>query len=435
MKRSSRANSGLHLGVFTAALLLTPLYTYDATPNGESDPGEPYFPETKSDPALDRQDIARVLGPAAHRNEFPDHLQIESGDLNLRVKVNYTLDQDLHNMLAGIYKRYRPDYACFVAMDPVTGAVLTLTSYMRAEEDWGNLALRSVYPAASVFKMVTATAAMDSGQANPETVIPFNGKSTTLYKNQVLQHKDNKWTRYPTLTEAFAKSMNPVFGRLGVFTVGGEKLDMYATRFGFNQPLNSDLDLEQSAVRMIFDNQWTIAEASSGFTRDINLSPVHAASMAGSVINGGHVMEPFVVDSLLDGKGLVIYENEPGVVSKAMDAGTTTQLRKLMQQTVKAGSARTSFSKYDRSGPLKEIEVGGKTGSLTGMSPKGRHDWFVGYGIADDGRRIAFASLIINKEKWYVRSSYVARKFLEHYFTVTPPPSDIQAAEQVTQVD
>ena len=80
-------------------------------------------------------------------------------------------------------------------------------------------------------------------------------------------------------------------------------------------------------------------------------------------------------------------------------------------------------------------KVTGKTGSLTGMSPKGRHDWFVGYGVAADGRRIAFASLIINKEKWYVRSSYVARKFLEHYFTNTPSPVDIDAVEKVTQAN
>jgi cell division protein FtsI/penicillin-binding protein 2 len=435
MKRSSRANSGLRLGILTAALLLTPFYSHDGTPNTEGGLGEPYFEEEEPVTLVDRQDISRSLGPVAHKNEFPDHLEIVAGEISLRVRVDYTLDQGLHDMLAAIYKRYRPDYACFVAMDPDTGAVLTLTSYMRANEDWGNLALRSVYPAASVFKMVTATAAMDSGLANPDTVVPFNGKSTTLYKKQVLQHKDNKWTRYPTLKEAFAKSMNPVFGRLGVFTIGGENLANYAVRFGFNRPLNSDLDIDQSIIRMTFDDQWSIAEASSGFTRDINISPVHAASMAGSVINGGQVMEPFVVNTLMDGQGLVLYENEPGVISRSMDAGTTDQLRKLMQQTVKSGSARTSFSKYDRSGPLKEIEVGGKTGSLTGMSPRGRHDWFVGYGVAGDGRKIAFASLIINKEKWYVRSSYIARKFLEHYFTTTPPPVMIQAAQQVSQLD
>jgi len=62
------------------------------------------------------------------------------------------------------------------------------------------------------------------------------------------------------------------------------------------------------------------------------------------------------------------------------------------------------------------MEIGGKTGSLTGFSPKGRHDWFVGY-AKKDGHKVAYASLIINKEKWYVRSSYVARQFIYHYFT------------------
>ena len=62
------------------------------------------------------------------------------------------------------------------------------------------------------------------------------------------------------------------------------------------------------------------------------------------------------------------------------------------------------------------MEIGGKTGSLTGYSPKGRHDWFVGY-AEKEGHKVAYASLIINKEKWYVRSAYVARQFIYHYFT------------------
>ena len=59
--------------------------------------------------------------------------------------------------------------------------------------------------------------------------------------------------------------------------------------------------------------------------------------------------------------------------------------------------------------------MGGKTGSLTGLTPRGKNDWFVGY-AAQDERRIAFAALTVNKERWRVKSAYLARKVIEVYF-------------------
>ncbi|GIS91646.1 MAG: hypothetical protein CM1200mP20_16870 [Pseudomonadota bacterium] len=59
--------------------------------------------------------------------------------------------------------------------------------------------------------------------------IPFNGKTTSLYRKNVLHHKNNKWTRHLPLSASFGKSVNTVFGRLGLEYVGGEGLLDYAT--------------------------------------------------------------------------------------------------------------------------------------------------------------------------------------------------------------
>ena len=59
--------------------------------------------------------------------------------------------------------------------------------------------------------------------------------------------------------------------------------------------------------------------------------------------------------------------------------------------------------------------MGGKTGSLTGSNPQGRYDWFAGFAERGD-RRIAYAALCINKEKWYVKSARLSRELLEYYF-------------------
>ena len=380
--------------------------------------------------SLTKGDIADVLTTHALSNRFPNKLKFGSDAQAKKTGyIEYTFDPKVHQDMANVYMKYQPDYACFVAIDVETGAILNLTSFIKQEEALDNLVMRSEYPAASVFKMITAAAGLDTGKISPSTVIPFNGKSTSLYKKQVLSHKDNKWTRRPTFKESFAKSMNPVFGQVGVFKLGAEELNNYAGKFGFDKVLQSDFNLAPSKVNLDFDTKFEIAEAASGYTRDITLSPIHAAQMAAIVANDGKMVTPFMVQSVSDKDGKLFYQNQ-STPSKTqiISAKAAKDLRTLMRETTRIGSARTSFRGLDRYKVYKDMEIGGKTGSLTGFSPKGRHDWFVGY-AKKDGHTVAYASLIINKEKWYVRSSYVARQFIYHYFTDRKEQQDALTAK------
>ena len=374
----------------------------------------------KSEAFITKQDVADALTQHALKNRFPNKLKFnKASDVGEVGYVEYTFDSNTHNNMADVYLRYQPDYACFVAIDVDTGAIINLTSFIKQEDDQplDNLVMRSDYPAASVFKMVTAAAGLDTGTVSPSTVIPFNGKSTTLYKKQVLAHKDNKWTRRPTFKESFAKSVNPVFGQVGIKQLGAEKLNQYAGRFGFDQELQSDFNLPLSKVSLNFDSEFEIAEAASGYTRDITLSPIHAAQMAAIIANDGKMVTPYMVDNVTAKDGKMLYQNSnKGSGKQVISAKAAKDLRSLMRETTRIGSARNSFRGLNRYKVYKNMEIGGKTGSLTGYSPKGRHDWFVGY-AEKDGHRVAYASLIINKEKWYVRSAYVARQFIYHYFT------------------
>jgi cell division protein FtsI/penicillin-binding protein 2 len=362
--------------------------------------------------------VAEVITEHAKLSRFPNKLVFKDGSgLDRPGVVEYTFDENVHQDMAGVYLKYQPDYACFVALDVETGAILNLTSFIKSDEQWDNLVMRSDYPAASVFKLVTAAAGLDLGKLSPASVLPFNGKSTSLYKSQVLRHKTNKWTRNPTLKESFAKSINAVFGRIGVYKLGAENLTSYADRFGFGQEMNTDFKLPLSRLGLDLSDQWQIAEAASGYTKDITLSPIHAAQMAAIVANDGKMVTPYMVESIEDPTGKSLYRAKPPVVEQqVISADSAAALRTLMVETTRIGSARKSFRDIHRYKVYRGMEIGGKTGSLTGYSPKGRHDWFVGY-AEKNGRKVAYASLIINKEKWYVRSAYVARQFIYHYFT------------------
>jgi len=355
--------------------------------------------------------IADALTEVAINSEFPEEIDWNHHHKG-KVQIRYAIEPKLQKTMKGLFQSYGPDYGAFVALDARTGRVLSLVSFSRSGLK-ENLALRATFPSASVFKVVTAAAAIGQKKASAETIIAFNGRDHTLYRGQVLQSKITPWTRFITLREAFAKSVNTVFGKVGAFFVGAEGMRQYADRFGFNRPIYADVHVEEGRA-IIPDDPWGVAESASGFTRDNTMSPLQGAMIAASVANEGVMMEPFLVQSIYAADGRTLYSALPRVAAIPMDWQTAAQMRRLMQETVHKGTSRGAFRGFFKRG-FAEMDVGGKTGSLTGTDPQGKYDWFVGY--ADSGStRIAVAALTIHEKKWRVRSSYLARRAIEAYF-------------------
>ena len=369
---------------------------------------------------IEKSDIANSISKGLVANEFPSLVRIATNQYDFDAIVHYNIDPELNSYIDELILKYRPDYAAVVAIQPHTGRILAMSSFTRSEEDTQqNLAVHSGFPAASVFKIVTAAAVIDSGIANPSSIYQYNGKNTSLYKSNVLRHKTNKWTRNTSLQRAFALSINTVFGRIGVFDVGAENLHLYADRFGFNRPLPVDFTIQESKTGINADNEWSIAEAASGYTLNTNLSPVHAALIPAIIANDGVMVEPSLVDFAVDMSGPLLYKSEPNAI-EVFDKKTTDEMRVLMRATVKKGSAKKHFRKFFR-GPYADLDVGGKTGTLTGTNPKGKTEWFVGYGDSGEDK-IAIAAVVVNKDKWRVKPAYLTRKVLEEYFK--PEPTD-----------
>ena len=369
---------------------------------------------------IEKSDVANSISKGLVANEFPSLIRIATNQYDFDAIVHYNIDPELNSYIDELILKYRPDYAAVVAIQPHTGRILAMSSFTRSDEDTQqNLAVHSGFPAASVFKIVTAAAVIDTGIANPSSIYQYNGKNTSLYKSNVLRHKTNKWTRNTSLQRAFALSINTVFGRIGVFDVGAENLHLYADRFGFNRPLPVDFTIQESKTGINADNEWSIAEAASGYTLNTNLSPVHAALIPAIIANDGVMVEPSLVDFAVDMSGPLLYKSEPNAI-EVFDKKTTDEMRVLMRATVKKGSAKKHFRKFFR-GPYADLDVGGKTGTLTGTNPKGKTEWFVGYGDSGEDK-IAIAAVVVNKDKWRVKPAYLTRKVLEEYFK--PEPTD-----------
>ena len=362
---------------------------------------------------IQKHHLSDSISEEIFANEFPSIVTINSNQSNFDAIVHYNIKPDLNSFIDDTIARYGPDYAAVVVLQPHTGRILAMSSFVKDNSLNHNLAVHSGFPAASLFKIVTAAAAIDTGVARPGSIYQYNGKNSSLYKSNVLRHKTNKWTRNTSLSKAFALSINTVFGRIGVYDVGAETLKTYADVFGFNRPVPVDFSIESSKTGFHSGDEWSIAEAASGYTLDTTISPVHAAMLASVIANDGVLVEPSLIDFAVDTSGPLLYKSEPDS-ARVFDKKTSDELRVLMRATVKKGSAKKHFRTFFK-GPYVNLDVGGKTGSLTGHNPKGKTEWFVGYG--DSGKdKVAIAAVVVNKEKWYIKPARLARFVLEEYF-------------------
>lgn len=338
--------------------------------------------------------------------------------MTYRSSVKYTIEPPLQEEMEKFLDSYHPDYGAFVALDASTGKILSLVSYTHRESKLGNLALRALFPAASVFKVVTATAAIDRHQATADTVVAFNGANHTLYKRNVTEIDTHRWARRMTLREAFAKSVNTVFGRLGVFTVQRPHIEEYARRFLWNETIPTDVPVQSGRFMLPGDDNWALAEVASGYNRVVLMSPLQGAMIAAAIANDGVMMAPYLVDSLNDARLGLLYGHDMQPISTTMTPASAKEMRELMRETVNHGTSRRWFRTILRRKIYADLDIGGKTGSLEGEHPRGRTEWFVGY-VTDGNRKIAMAALTVNEHRWTVKSSSIAAHFIEKVFRPT----------------
>lgn len=372
---------------------------------------------------LDKEEIAFLLGDFGLGRGRPDLIRVSAGQgasFFIRTTIVPAYQEYLNRRLA----KARAPMVSLVAMDPHTGRVKALISYDRLPGRT-NYALTPTFPAASVFKMVTAAAALERGGLSPESKIPFHGGSHTLYRSQLKIPEPNA-PRKPTLTESFARSFNPVFGKLANKPVGPRLLERFAYRFGFNQAIRFELPVSPSLVNIPQNDTFGIAAIGSGFNRITTLSPLHGAMMAAAVVNNGLMMEPSIVDRITvynkKGRGSEVYRTKPRVMRRSLAPETAANMRRLMGATISRGTGRRTFrrAKYDR--VLKDLLLGGKTGSINDASRRYRIDWFVGYGWNKKTGQALTVGVVVAHDlaRRGIGSRFLARDAIRHYFDPTP---------------
>ncbi|MBW1863861.1 MAG: hypothetical protein JRJ02_16090, partial [Deltaproteobacteria bacterium] len=264
-----------------------------------------------------------------------------------------------------------------------------------------NLCLKADFPAASLFKVVSAAAAIEGRDFTPERRVVFRGKKHTLYRSQLKKEK-GRYTIKTTFRKAFSGSINPVFGKIGIYDLGRELMAEYAERFFFNRVIPFDLPLAISHI-YVPEDDFGLAEIASGFNKKTLISPVHAVLIASAVANNGTIMEPWLVSRL----------------ASPIKKDTAKKLRVLMRETVVSGTCRKAFRPLRRKKAFKDIELGAKTGTINDQLDQHKYDWLMAYalpGAGGDGG-ICVAILAIHGEKLGIRAKDIARYIINYHFT------------------
>lgn len=328
-----------------------------------------------------------------------DLVQIDENTIR---KHNLTISWDLQKYIADNAVKYKLHYGAIVVMDTRTGDILALYGHEQGRQDC-SLCLDANH-AASIFKMVTAVAAMDQGGYDGGSVFSYTGNAHTLYKNQLVNRED-RWTADITLADAFAHSNNVVFAKIGTIYLGETPILLTAMKLGFWQSPLKDADCSPSTL-FFPQNEYNLAELACGFNRQTKITPVHAAQMTSAVLNKGLMVTP----RLIRAEGVEKVQ--------AMSEDAAASLSSMMERTVRCGTVSKTFRNLAGDRVLRDLVIGAKSGSIDGDEPQGRRNWFVGYAKNPDSNdAIAIGCLLIRDDRFWIEADTLSRLIIRHYFS------------------
>ena len=328
-------------------------------------------------------------------------------------RVVYAINEAMQHRVEKLLEDFKVPYGLFVAIEPKTGRVLATVSHSTAQPGWERDAYYNLYPMASLFKIVTATAALEEKKVSADTPFAFNGRLTSE-NPKYWRVKPGRGNQQMPLSIAMGKSVNPVFGRLAGEIVGRDPLITYAERYGFNQNIfpGSPVTPSRAPAPGTVDQLMLMG---AGLNREVKVSPFHVAAIMATVANGGVMMAPSLAREILDAKGTAVFTQKPQPLRTVVTPETAASLAHMLSTTVVSGTSRKAF--HDRRGRpmLASLKVAAKTGSIDGKDPAGHYSWFAAYAPMEDPQ-IAIAVLVINQDKWRIKATSVGEQALEAFF-------------------
>lgn len=312
--------------------------------------------------------------------------------------VELSIDPDVQR---AAYDALGGQRGAVVAIEPSTGRILALVSTpsfdpnllathvkkdatdaynaldAAAEQPLQNRAIRgNTYPPGSTFKLVTAAAALESGQYTKDTEVDapvtwtLPGTRTDLVN---YGGESCSPTGRSTLADTLTISCNTSFAMLGV-QLGDEALLKQSEAFGFGQDLSVPMPVTPSRYPLN-ENDAQTALAAIG-QASVRVTPLQMAMVSAAIANDGELMTPYTVDKISDSKLNTVQENKPKKFGDPISADTAEQLTQMMIDVVENGTGKPAR--------IPGVQVAGKTGTAQDQKGQPPHAWFTGFAPADN---------------------------------------------------
>ncbi|MDD5432185.1 MAG: penicillin-binding transpeptidase domain-containing protein [Candidatus Omnitrophica bacterium] len=307
-----------------------------------------------------------------------DHLVLTIDEV-----IQYIAERELDKA----YKTYHAKGASIIVMDPYTGAILALASRPTfdlnnhsnvSKDQIRNRAICDMFEPGSVFKIVTASAAIEEKKVNEQDRFFCENGVYRVGPHLLHDHKAHGWL---TFREVVEQSSN--IGTTKVAQIlGPEIVSRYVKRFGFGSKLGIDLPGEISGVAKE-PRQWSkISIASIPIGQEVGVTALQLTSAISVIANGGKLMKPYIIREVRSKDGEVLGKNSPVLIRQVISADTAARVKKMLTGVVEEGTGKLA--------KMEGFSAAGKTGTAQKLEPNGTYSHskfvasFIGFAPAED---------------------------------------------------
>ncbi|KGR80446.1 penicillin-binding protein [Ureibacillus manganicus] len=315
--------------------------------------------------------------------------------------IYLTIDKSIQNFLeetmTEVFKEYEAESMIAVIADPDTGEILAMSQRPTFNpenriglEDWLNTSTQKILEPGSTMKIFTLASAIDTGNWHPNAF--FQSGSYTVFDRTIRDHNYVGWGPI-TYLEGIQRSSNTAMAYM-LEDIGNDTFVEYLDKFGFGKPTGIDLPGEVSGK---IKTDWAIDYVTTSYGQGSTVTPIQLIQAMTAIANDGKMMQPYVIEKVVDSEGKIVQNHEPTVKGNPISEETAKQVREVLASTLtsEVGTAK-KFA-------IDGYEVAGKTGTAyiadtdgSGQYLTGQNNYlysFLGLAPADDPQLIMYVAV------------------------------------------
>lgn len=354
---------------------------------------------------------------------------------DLYISIDYNIQTYAQQLAEKTLQQKGAKSVSIIVMNPQNGEILAMTNvpeydlnnpyelnYVVTEEQskkpkmellnnmWRNFCINDTYEPGSVFKMVTATAALETGVVSLNDHFSCCGYAVVADRRIRCHKTTGHGTQ--TFTETVMNSCNPAFIEWGR-RVGTENFYKYLGKLGILGKTGIDLPGEASTIIHKITAVKEVELATMSFGQSFQVTPLQMLRAASAIVNGGNLVTPHLAVKTVDGQGQTVTEYTYETVNNAIEESTSNTMKDILRQVVELGGGNKAY--------IEGFSIGGKTATSQKL-PRGSGKYiasFIGFSPVDNPSVIAMC-LIDEPQGVYYGGTIAAPVVKELFENILP---------------